>query len=88
MRGLRHNTGERHRHELLRNNWGDLMAYRMVARKKGYTVIDVATGAEVASHLSLGRAKSLVEKENKGHELRMRWLLPPRLDKTPLRKGK
>ena len=52
------------------------MMYRIVKQKKGFAVIEVATGAEVQSHVSLSRAKSFVQKETKAHELRMRWVFP------------
>lgn len=52
------------------------MQYRIVKQKKGYIVIDSITGSELLTHVSLGRAKSFVEKKEREQRLRIAWLAP------------
>lgn len=52
------------------------MRYFIVSRKRGHAVVDMTTGLDVASGLTLGSAKALVAKRVNAEQLRMRWLTP------------
>lgn len=52
------------------------MAYKIVKQKKGHAVIDMATSREIATHVSLSKAHSLVDKEAKATELQRHWFFP------------